>query len=76
MVSSWRRGEVGHHLKGEVTKVHACTLLSGRDVWRANAQGLTYFQRHLDEATLQRVRELLDQRQTFTIPERCHVGYP
>ena len=76
MVSSWGCGEVGHYLKGEVTKVHACTLFAGRDIWRADAQGLTHFQRHLDEAPLQRVRQLLDQLQTFTVPERCHVGHP
>ena len=42
---------------------------------RARRQGLANLQSHLDETPFQCVRKLLDQRQTFTVPKRCHVGY-
>ena len=39
------------------------------------SQRLAHLQSHLDETPLQRVRELLDQRQTFTVPERCDISH-
>ena len=42
---------------------------------RAWTQELAHLQSHLDETPFQCVRELLDQRQTFTVPKRGHVGY-
>ena len=62
--------------EGEVTELHARTLLSGgMDGERAWTQGLAHLQSHLDETPFQRVRELLDQRQTFTVPERCDISH-
>ena len=63
--------------EGEVAELHACTLLScgGTYGTQARAQRLADLEGHLDDAPFQRVRQLLDQLQTLTIPERRHVGY-
>jgi hypothetical protein len=39
--------------EGEVTELHACTLLSRWDRGRARRQGLAHLQSHLDETPFQ-----------------------
>src|SRR5215831_14432537 len=74
-VAAFRPVGWGSIREGEVTELHARTLLSRWDGGRAWTQRLAHLQGHLDETPFQRVRELLDQRQTFIVPEGCHIRH-